>query len=161
MDLLIFNNNCRKSQIRPIVIPEVNSTLHDKHPHCTVVLCNVCKGRVKLDSRLICIKGFWGLSIWLNVYSYVRRQSPVHWKQNIDFQSRKNRDLLHKPRCCLDWKSMFCFQWTGLSTANYTYSLLTDVGRVLNQTNFCLSAVVMTDVARDERRHCSSCCNVN
>ena len=36
----------------------------------------------------------------------------VHWKQNIDFQSRKHWDLLHKPRCFLDWKSIFCFQWT-------------------------------------------------
>ena len=61
-------------------------------------------------------------SINLDVFSIVvefltiNDLSPVHWKQNIDIKSRKHRDLLHKPRCFLDWKSMFCFQWTGLKS---------------------------------------------
>ena len=42
----------------------------------------------------------------------IYNQSPFHCKQNIDFQSRKHRDLLHKPRCFLDWNQAFRFQWT-------------------------------------------------
>ena len=47
--------------------------------------------------------------------SHTRGLSPVHIKQNIDFESRKHRGLCSKSRFFLDWKSMFRFQWTGLS----------------------------------------------
>ena len=49
------------------------------------------------------------------VHCSEKDQCPVHWKLKIDFQSRKHRGLCSKSQCFLDWKSMFCFQWTAPS----------------------------------------------
>ena len=40
--------------------------------------------------------------------------SPVHWKRKTQFQSRKHRGFTYISRRFLEWKSMFCFQWTDL-----------------------------------------------